>query len=124
MRSKKILIVEDDQALAHVLRLKLESGGYAVETAETGRIALERIQADGYALILLDLILPDIDGFHVLESMREHDHATPVIVLTNLQQDEDKKRIEQKGVSGYFVKSDVSLVDVAAFVKKTLGENE
>lgn len=124
MDKKKILIVEDDPAMAHVLQLKFEHSGYEVVIATEGQKALECVRGNGYELIVLDLIMPGIDGFKFLELFREHDKRTPVLVLTNLQQDEDKNRIEELGISGYFIKSQVSLQQIIEECEKILAGNK
>ena len=120
MEKKKILIIEDDKAISRVLELKLQSAGFLIEAVYDGRAALEAIAHDGYAAILLDLILPDVDGFKVLETFRSKDTVTPIVVLSNLQQEEDRKRVEQFGVSGYYVKSQTSLQQITEFLTSLL----
>ena len=120
MEKSSILIIEDEKAIAGVLKLKLESAGFVVDVAEDGKSALEMIDRDGYVILLLDLILPDVDGFKVLEAFRAHDTKTPVVVLTNLAQEEDRNRIDALGVSGYYVKSQTSLNEIVEIVRSLL----
>ncbi len=111
---KKILIVEDERPLAHALELKFTHEGYQVEIATDGEEALKLANASKYAAILLDLIMPNLDGFAFLEQMKK---KSPVIVLSNLGQDEDKQRAEELGAVDYFVKSNTPITEIIKKVK-------
>ena len=116
----RILIVEDERPLAHALELKLGHEGFETTVASTGADGLRRAREGGFDLILLDLILPEMDGFAVLEGLSEAKVKTPVIVLSNLGQEEDRRRAEESGVAGYLVKSNAPLADIVKFVHSTL----
>jgi DNA-binding response OmpR family regulator len=115
-----ILIVEDEQAIARVLDLKLKQAGIATTVANAGNQALELVNTQNYDCILLDLILPEVDGFTILEAIRVKNQATKVIVMTNLGQPEDRKRVQDLGVSGYYVKSEMSIANLIESVKQIL----
>lgn len=117
---KNILIVEDERPLAHALELKLGHEGYQTTVANTGSKGLEEGLSGKYDLILLDLILPEKDGFSILEGLRAKNVETPVIVLSNLGQDEDRKKAEAFGVKKYFVKSNSPLGDIISLIRETL----
>ncbi len=114
---KKILIVEDERPLAHALELKFSHEGYGVTIATDGAEALKIANAGTFAVILLDLIMPNLDGFGFLEHMKK---KTPVIVLSNLGQDEDKQRAKALGAAGYFVKSNTPITEIIAKVKSII----
>lgn len=116
--SKRILIVEDEHPLAHALELKLTHEGYDVATAATGAAGLKAALDDGsFALILLDLILPEMDGFAVLQGLKAKKCKTPVVVLSNLGQDEDRRKAKELGAKDYLVKSNAPLSEIVALVK-------
>jgi DNA-binding response OmpR family regulator len=117
----KILIAEDDPFLIKVMGTIFEDEGYIVDRAVNGQEAIDKIKNDGYTLMLLDLIMPKKNGFEVLEDMKKLKLKTPVLVFSNLAQPEDKKEALGLGAKNYFVKSDMSIDDVAKAVKKYLG---
>ena len=121
---KKILIIEDEASLANALRLKLFSTGYDVEVAPTGKIGLDKLKAIKFDLVLLDLILPEMDGFEVLEAVRTWDVHPPIIVLSNLSQAEDKERVKALGAVDFFVKSDIELFTLVEYINKFFAQGK
>ncbi len=117
---KQILIVEDERPLAHALELKMTHEGYETHVASTGREGLEEAKSGKYDLILLDLILPEVDGFAILEALKDQPHKPVVIVLSNLGQDEDRKKAAEFGAKDYLVKSNVPLADIVKVVKSSI----
>lgn len=117
---KKILIVEDERPMAHALELKLIKSGFDVKTVFSGDEALLEVKKEKYDLILLDLMLPKKDGFNVLEDLKSIGNKAPVIVSTNLSQQEDMERAKELGAKGYFVKSNTPIAVVVEQVKKFL----
>ncbi len=117
---KKILIVEDEKPLAHALELKMTHEGYETKVASTGREGLDEASTGNYDLILLDLILPEIDGFTILEALKGKKLKPVIVVLSNLGQDEDRKKAEEYGVKNYLVKSNVPLADIVKVVKSSI----
>lgn len=115
-----ILIVEDEQAIARVLDLKLKQAGLVTTIANAGNLALELVKTQNYDCILLDLILPEVDGFTILEAIRAKNQTAKVIVMTNLGQPEDRKRVQDLVVSGYYVKSEISIANLVESVKQIL----
>jgi DNA-binding response OmpR family regulator len=122
-KNVKIAIVEDDQAISQMYRFKFEAEGYQVETAENGKIGLELAQSMKPDIILLDLMMPEMNGDQMLAKMR----ATPwgkhikVIILTNMGEQEIPDTIKKLGVSGVILKADMTPRQVADTVKKHLG---
>ena len=82
MTIKRILVVDDDPALRGSLQVLLESNGHVVETAENGREALARLDHAGYDAVLLDYIMPEINGLAVLRHIRQHHPSLPVVMMT------------------------------------------
>ena len=99
-----ILVVEDNALLAAGVRSNLEFEGYQVTLAATGREGLRLARTRDHALIVLDLMLPDIDGFRVLRDLREHGVNTPVLILTALGDETDKVRGFRFGADDYVTK--------------------
>ncbi|XOU94290.1 MAG: response regulator [Candidatus Kerfeldbacteria bacterium] len=116
----KVLLVEDDLSLMKIYSNKLKISGFDVLLATTGDEGLRKAQVDQPNIVLLDLILPGMDGFLVLEEIKK-DPLTeniPVVILSNLGQPADIERGKRLGAIDYLVKSDVSLLDLVAKVKK------
>jgi len=120
---KKILLVEDDIALASVYRSRLEIEGFDISEVHNGEDALSAAVSFKPDLILLDAMMPKISGFDVLDILRNTPDTANirVIMLTALSQPKDKERAEQLGVDDYLVKSQVVITDVIARVKFHLG---
>ena len=120
---KKILLVEDDTALAAVYRSRLELEGFGIREVHNGEDALSVTVAFRPDLIVLDAMMPKISGFDVLDILRNTPETTNVrvIMLTALSQQKDRERAEALGVDEYLVKSQVVIGDVVARVKHHLG---
>lgn len=117
IKRKKILIVEDEPQMQKVLEKKVSSLGYKTLVANDGDTALKKILEGGIDLILLDIIMPVKSGFDVLEQMRSKDIDIPVIILSNLGDDEDFETAKRLGAKDYFVKSNISLRDITAKIE-------
>ncbi|OGY46098.1 MAG: hypothetical protein A3A24_03710 [Candidatus Buchananbacteria bacterium RIFCSPLOWO2_01_FULL_46_12] len=119
---KTILIVEDDKFLAKMLGRNLESHHYQVVQAINGKEGLVKASQGNIDLILLDIMLPDIDGFDLLETIKndEKTKRIPVIIISNLGQPEDIQQGKSLGAKDYLVKSDLSLDQVVEKVRKNL----
>ncbi len=121
-QKKKILLVEDDMALAAVYRSRLEIEGFDVREVHNGEDALSATVEYHPDLILLDVMMPKISGFDVLDILRNTPETANVriVMLTALSQPKDKERAESLGVDDYLVKSQVVIGDVVARVKHHL----
>jgi DNA-binding response OmpR family regulator len=102
MDKYKILIVEDDDSIAHMVSAAVQMAGYLSEISDNGRDALEKIQQNKYDLILLDVMLPKLDGFSVMESVRTEE--IPVIFMTARQEVSDRIKGLKMGAEDYIVK--------------------
>ncbi len=116
----RILVAEDEPAIAKALELKLTHAGYQVDWAADGDEALAKLDDGKYSLLLLDLIMPKKDGFGVLEALQSGKRKVPVIVLTNLGQEEDLERAKKLGATDYFVKADTPIAEVVSHVEDKL----
>ncbi len=123
---KKILLVEDDTALAAVYRARLDLEGFDIQEVNDGEKALSAALEYKPDLILLDVMMPKISGFDVLDILRNTPETSNirVIMLTALSQDKNKQRAEELGVDEYLVKSQVVISDVVERVKHHLGITE
>jgi len=119
-KSPRILVVEDERPMARALELKLQHSGFEVAVVNDGQAALDILQKEKFDLILLDLMIPKIDGFGVIQTLRERKNKTPVIVTTNLSQEDDAKKVKDLGAAGYFVKSDTPINKLVDHVVATL----
>jgi DNA-binding response OmpR family regulator len=117
---KKILVVEDEELIAKPLSMKLRLSGFETKNAFDGQEALEIFAKEKFDLILLDLLMPKIDGFAVLAELKKKGDTTPVIVATNLNQAEDVSRVFELGCTNYYVKADTTLDQIVENVKKTI----
>lgn len=119
---KKILLVEDDTALAAVYKSRLELEGFEIREVNNGEEALSAAIDFKPDLILLDAMMPKISGFDVLDILRNTPETTNirVIMLTALSQPKDKERAEALGVDDYLVKSQVVIGDVVERIKHHL----
>ncbi len=118
--AKKILIIEDEKPVAKAFGLKLGRAGFESEIAFDGVDALEVLAKKNFDLILLDLVMPRMDGFEFLAELKSRNIKIPVIVTTNLSQDEDAKRARDLGAIDYFVKSETPIANIVEHVKKVL----
>jgi two-component system alkaline phosphatase synthesis response regulator PhoP len=100
----RILVIEDNRDLAYGLRNNLEIEGYAVDVAEGGRAGLDAVRRAAPDLVILDLMLPEMDGFRVLRALREDGAALPVLVLTARGEEADKVRALRMGADDYVTK--------------------
>jgi CheY-like chemotaxis protein len=117
---KRILLVEDDRFLRKAAEATLRRHGFTVCTAADGEEALQRMQAEIPDLVLLDLIMPKLQGFEVLRIMKQNPATKqiPVVVLSNLGQESDVQQALQGGAIAYLIKANLSLQDLVAQVQK------
>jgi DNA-binding response OmpR family regulator len=117
---KKVLIVEDEEMIAKPLAMKLRLSGFEVALAADGEEGLAMIAKEKYDLILLDLMMPKVDGFGVLAELQKQSNSTPVIVATNLNSPEDVSRVFELGCTNYYVKADTSLDQIVDNARHTI----
>ncbi|HSX35531.1 MAG TPA: response regulator [Patescibacteria group bacterium] len=121
--AKRILFVEDDDALAGVYLVRLQAEGFEVKRVTNGEEALAAATEFKPDLVLLDVMMPKVSGFDVLDILRNTPETAnlKVIMLTALSQESDRKRAEELGVDDYLVKSQVVISDVIGRIKARLG---
>lgn len=118
-KSKKVLVVEDDEFLANAMRVQLETDGYEIVIAQNGEEAKQLVEEHKPNVVILDLILPKVDGFVFLEEIRniEEYKKLPIIVASNLGQKEDIKKAMDLGANDYVVKTNLSIEELVQKVK-------
>jgi OmpR family response regulator RpaB len=125
-KSKKVLVVEDDITMREIVVSKLSSAGYLVVEAGDGKKALEVWAKEKPDLVLLDLMLPEVDGFGVLETMRKNSDSklanTKVVILSNLWSKDDIERTKKLSIEEFMVKAYHTTEDILEEVKKILGK--
>jgi DNA-binding response OmpR family regulator len=119
---RRILVAEDDRFLRKAAEMALKRQGYTVLTAADGEEALRAAQSELPDLILLDLIMPKVNGFDVLQALKKEAPTAkiPVIVMSNLGQDRDVQQAMGAGAAAYFIKTDLSLQALVQRVEETL----
>lgn len=120
--STKIAIIEDDQAISQMYRIKFEAEGFEVETAENGRLGLELAEKMRPDIILLDLMMPEMPGDQMLAALRATDWGKDikVIILTNMGEQEAPLTLKELGARRFIVKAEMTPRQVAEMVKTEL----
>lgn len=118
----KIAIIEDDNAISQMYRIKFEAEGYSVETAENGQFGLQLLEKFRPDIVLLDLMMPQVTGTEMLQQLRQTDWGKDmkVIILTNMGEQEAPDDLKALNVSAFIVKADMTPRQVAELVKKQL----
>lgn len=118
----KIAIVEDDQAISQMYRIKFEAEGYQVETAENGKLGLQLCETMKPDIVLLDLMMPEMNGDEMLTKLRATAWGKDmkVVILTNMGEQEIPEAVKQMGVIAVILKADMTPRQVAELVKTKL----
>lgn len=118
----KIAIIEDDQTISQMYRMKFEAEGFDVQLADNGKRGVELVKSFQPDIALLDLQMPEMNGVEALTEIRKDKHGKdlPVIILTNMGQEESPAKLKALNVESYIVKADLTPSQVVAKVKTTL----
>ena len=118
----KVAIVEDDLAIAQMYRMKFEAEGYHVDIAENGKLGLALCEQMKPDLVLLDLMMPEMNGDEMLEKMRATDwgKSIKVIILTNVGEQEAPEKLKSLNVRAYIVKAEMTPKQVAELARQQL----
>lgn len=118
-RQKTVLLTEDEPLLANIFKQRLEKEGINVLLAKDGDEALKIIKSQSLDLIILDVILPKVSGFEILENLRQDSQfkRIPIIIVSNLGQDTDIAKSQSLGAVEYFVKAKISIEDLIGKIK-------
>lgn len=115
-KSQKVLIIDDDPFILDMYALKFRADGFQVEVAHDGKAGLEKIKAIAPAIVLVDVVMPVMDGFELLEALKGVTPRPKIILLTNLGQKENIERGMALGADDYIIKAHFTPSEV---VKKT-----
>jgi len=120
--AKKVMIIEDDRFLSSLIKARLEKDGFAIAQAFDGEEAIKLLKQVRPDVVVLDLIMPRVTGFEVLEaiSINPELNRVPVVILSNLAQDSDIQKAKGLGAIEYFVKVRVSIDDLVNKIKSIL----
>lgn len=118
----KIAIIEDDQAISQMYRIKFEAEDYEVETAENGKLGLALVESMRPDIILLDLMMPEMPGDQMLAELRKTEWGKDlkVIILTNMGEQEAPESLKSLNVRRFIVKAEMTPRQVAEMVKNEL----
>ncbi|MEK7635277.1 MAG: response regulator [Patescibacteria group bacterium] len=121
---KKILVIDDDQFFSKTLEAALPVGKYVVFSAEDGEMGLEKLKAEKPDLVILDLMMPKLDGTAFLKKLQEDKDLpkVPVLVSSNLSSVKKISDVMSMGAVGYVIKSDESLQSIVQDIERVLGE--
>lgn len=124
--SKTILFIEDDPFIIDMYTHALGKAGYPVDTATDGKTGFEKAKAGNYTLILLDIMIPQMNGIELLEKLRGVDGQglpnSKIVILTNLAQDEESRRALEGQADGYLIKADVTPKKLVELVSQIIGK--
>lgn len=123
-QKNKVLLIEDEEALIEVLNKKLTAEGYVVTIARDGQEGLEKMRTSRPDLILLDIVMPRMDGFEVLENMRKEEAIAdlPVIIISNSGQPVELSRAKELGAEDWLIKTEFDPQEVLDKVNKFLNK--
>ncbi|MEK7200678.1 MAG: response regulator [Patescibacteria group bacterium] len=121
---KKILVIDDDQFFCKTLEAALPAGKYAFVSAEDGEVGLEKLRSEKPDLVILDLMLPKLDGTAFLKKLQESTDLpkVPILVSSNLSSVKKISDVMTMGAIGYVIKSDESLESIVQDIERVLGE--
>lgn len=122
--AKKIMVVDDDLYIRELYEEILKDEGYTVDSAVNGEDAVSKLTKGGYDLILLDIMMPKVDGLGVMDQLNKMSVKNgPVILLTNLDHDPLIKEAMGKGAAAFIIKADITPPDLLSQIKKYLGSD-
>lgn len=122
----KVLVVDDDADIRDIYKEALEEAGYQVEVAKDGEEGLGKILQGGFDLILLDIMMPKIDGLTILKRLRDKPppvYNGPIIVISQLNEERIKNTAIELGAQGYLIKSDLTPDQLLNRISKILQDN-
>ncbi|MDP2656082.1 MAG: response regulator [bacterium] len=117
-KAKKILIMEDEKPMARALELKLTHAGFDAIAVFDGEAGMALLEKEEFGLIILDLVMPKMDGFSVLQALKDKKIDIPVIVSSNLSQPDDETRARDLGAKDFFIKSNTPIASIVEHVQK------
>lgn len=116
----RILLVDDNRLLLEAVTPRLIDAGFVVTTAASGKEAIDHLQAQSFDLILLDWVMPDINGFQVLQETKKMNIQTPIIMFSSFGQEEQEKGAKELGLLEIFDKANTPIDEVIKYIQKVL----
>src|SRR3989344_1037407 len=125
-KERKIVLVEDDSLMSSILATHLIKEGFAIVSVTNGTQAFERIQAEQPSIVLLDIVLPGVDGFNVLQKLKQEEStkSIPVLILSNLGSEEEIQRGMDLGAEAYLVKANSMVEEITSKVREILNKKK
>lgn len=121
MATKKkilVLVVEDNRPLSKAMKIELEKADFEVDQAYDGKEALDKVNTAVFDLFIVDLIMPEVDGFTFISEVKKREIKTPIMVVSNISGEEIEDKKIKAIVDTYLIKSDISLADVVSNAKR------
>lgn len=121
MATKKkvlVLVVEDNRPLSKAMKIELEKADFEVDQAYDGKEALEKVSTSVFDLFIVDLIMPEMDGFTFIAEVKKREIKTPIMVVSNISGEESEDKKIKAIVDTYLIKTDISLADVVNNAKR------
>ncbi|KKT96342.1 MAG: hypothetical protein UW97_C0015G0006 [Parcubacteria group bacterium GW2011_GWA2_45_15] len=121
-KERKIVLVEDDSLMSSILATHLIKEGFSIVSVTNGTQAFERIQAEQPSIVLLDIVLPGISGFDILQKLKQEEStkSIPVLILSNLGSKEEIQRGMELGAEAYLVKANSMVEEITGKVREIL----
>jgi DNA-binding response OmpR family regulator len=121
---KKILLIEDDSFLIDIYTTKLKESGFSVEVASEGEEAIRKVKEGKFDLVLLDIVLPKVDGWDILRQIKAESKLDDlkVVIISNLSQKEEVEKGMNLGAEKYLIKAHYTPSEVVREIKEVLGE--
>lgn len=126
IKKEKILLVDDDEFLIDMYSVKFKNADYEIDTALNGKVALKKMKEDNYDVLLLDLLMPGVDGFEILENIKERNLKgnMNIIVLSNQSKIQDVEKAKFGDIDGYIVKASAVPSEVLDKVENIIKEKK
>lgn len=123
--AKRVIVIDDDLYIRELYEEVLKGEGYSVDSASNGEEAYNKLKQGGYNLVLLDIMMPKMDGLGIMDALKKTPPPVkngPIILLTNLDHEPLVKEAMNKGAAAFIVKADITPGDLLVQIKKILGE--
>lgn len=123
-KKKKVLLIEDDVFMVELLAKDLEMAGFEVVVAKNGNEGVKKFEESAPDIILLDLLLPDQNGFETLRQIRRHSNgpSTKAMILSNIAEGPDMEEAKRLGVIGYLVKANLTLQEIVKKIQEAIAK--
>ena len=121
MAGKLVIVAEDDELLRNLYERKFSMAGFRILTAENGDIALKLLEENTPDLLILDINMPGMDGFQVLEKFPPEDRSFPILMLSNFTDEQNQEKAKALKVDKFFEKQNTTIKDLIAVTEEMMG---